>query len=147
MIPSENFLTSSPLDLHVLGTPPAFVLSQDQTLVFNPSDSLFPSSPFPQLDHPQALLPRFSPDKTVRPSLSLRINCRCSLLFSVSFSRFPLPASVPSLRLLALPSCRSRRLGCLNRLPPKPPLVKRFFELIFHILTQSSLSFVNCCTF
>ena len=27
----------SPLDLHVLGTPPAFVLSQDQTLMFNPS--------------------------------------------------------------------------------------------------------------
>ena len=26
----------SPLDLHVLGTPPAFVLSQDQTLMFNP---------------------------------------------------------------------------------------------------------------
>ena len=25
-----------PLDLHVLGTPPAFVLSQDQTLMFNP---------------------------------------------------------------------------------------------------------------
>ena len=29
----------SPLDLHVLGTPPAFVLSQDQTLMFNPSQS------------------------------------------------------------------------------------------------------------
>ena len=28
---------NSPLDLHVLGTPPAFVLSQDQTLAFNPS--------------------------------------------------------------------------------------------------------------
>ena len=26
----------SPLDLHVLSTPPAFVLSQDQTLAFNP---------------------------------------------------------------------------------------------------------------
>ena len=26
----------SPLDLHVLGTPPAFILSQDQTLMFNP---------------------------------------------------------------------------------------------------------------
>ena len=26
----------SSLDLHVLGTPPAFVLSQDQTLMFNP---------------------------------------------------------------------------------------------------------------
>ena len=29
----------SPLDLHVLGTPPAFVLSQDQTLPFNPLTS------------------------------------------------------------------------------------------------------------
>ena len=28
----------SPLDLHVLGTPPAFVLSQDQTLVLDPAD-------------------------------------------------------------------------------------------------------------
>ena len=32
-----------PLDLHVLGTPPAFVLSQDQTLAFNPTT---PGSPF-----------------------------------------------------------------------------------------------------
>ena len=31
----------SPLDLHVLGTPPAFVLSQDQTLLFNPLSSSF----------------------------------------------------------------------------------------------------------
>ena len=30
----------SPLDLHVLSTPPAFVLSQDQTLSFNPVISL-----------------------------------------------------------------------------------------------------------
>ena len=29
-------MVQSPLDLHVLGTPPAFVLSQDQTLMFNP---------------------------------------------------------------------------------------------------------------
>ena len=28
--------STSPLDLHVLGTPPAFVLSQDQTLALNP---------------------------------------------------------------------------------------------------------------
>ena len=35
----------SPLDLHVLGTPPAFVLSQDQTLAFNPLCShQFPDS-------------------------------------------------------------------------------------------------------
>ena len=30
----------SPLDLHVLSTPPAFVLSQDQTLMFNPYPQL-----------------------------------------------------------------------------------------------------------
>ena len=30
-------LDISPFDLHVLSTPPAFVLSQDQTLMFNPS--------------------------------------------------------------------------------------------------------------
>ena len=36
----------SPLDLHVLSTPPAFVLSQDQTLMFNP---------FPQLRRPLGL--------------------------------------------------------------------------------------------
>ena len=34
-LPKLSF-PKSPLDLHVLGTPPAFVLSQDQTLVFNP---------------------------------------------------------------------------------------------------------------
>ena len=35
-LPSEEFRNTSPLDLHVLSTPPAFVLSQDQTLMFNP---------------------------------------------------------------------------------------------------------------
>ena len=37
---------NSPLDLHVLSTPPAFVLSQDQTLMFNPfhSVALLPSA-------------------------------------------------------------------------------------------------------
>ena len=37
----------SPLDLHVLGTPPAFVLSQDQTLELNPDhqkSSLIPGA-------------------------------------------------------------------------------------------------------
>ena len=32
MLPSENFRFKAPFDLHVLGAPPAFVLSQDQTL-------------------------------------------------------------------------------------------------------------------
>ena len=37
---SRNLPTISPLDLHVLSTPPAFVLSQDQTLMFNPLSCL-----------------------------------------------------------------------------------------------------------
>ena len=37
-IPKDSVVKFS-LDLHVLGTPPAFVLSQDQTLVFNPFES------------------------------------------------------------------------------------------------------------
>ena len=32
---------ATPFDLHVLSTPPAFVLSQDQTLVFNPFNLVF----------------------------------------------------------------------------------------------------------
>ena len=52
-----------PLDLHVLGTPPAFVLSQDQTLVFNPNNHPKPAG--------------FSSDKPrTTVSLAQRINCR-----------------------------------------------------------------------
>ena len=31
----------NPLDLHVLGTPPAFILSQDQTLQINSSHTVW----------------------------------------------------------------------------------------------------------
>jgi hypothetical protein len=34
-LPPEGFQSNAPLDLHVLGTPPAFILSQDQTLQQN----------------------------------------------------------------------------------------------------------------
>ena len=59
----------SPLDLHVLGTPPAFVLSQDQTLAFNPL-YLSGVSTSKMQTHSELL------------SLCLRYSC------SVSFSRF-----------------------------------------------------------
>ena len=36
---SEEIIRQASFDLHVLGTPPAFILSQDQTLVFNPFES------------------------------------------------------------------------------------------------------------
>ena len=33
LLPAETFRRMHPFDLHVLGTPPAFILSQDQTLM------------------------------------------------------------------------------------------------------------------
>ena len=45
---------NSPLDLHVLSTPPAFVLSQDQTLSFNPV-YFFPGSPLQDSTHSELL--------------------------------------------------------------------------------------------
>jgi hypothetical protein len=71
----------SPLDLHVLGTPPAFVLSQNQTLMFNSIARIFA--------------------KISKLSLSLKTDCFClfpelsfcSLLyrFQGSFAAFVCP--------------------------------------------------------
>ena len=41
-----GIIAYTPFDLHVLGTPPAFVLSQDQTLEFNSSTAFTVSFPF-----------------------------------------------------------------------------------------------------
>ena len=77
----------SPLDLHVLGTPPAFVLSQDQTLPFNP----FKSAALAADPH------------SSESSVSLRFFL-CSVSFS-RFSRAPLSRS-PARRLTILPNRR-----------------------------------------
>ena len=42
LLPRDSVLNAS-FDLHVLGTPPAFILSQDQTLIYK----FFPASPTP----------------------------------------------------------------------------------------------------
>ncbi len=49
LISAEAYFRNFPLDLHVLGTPPAFILSQDQTLnemVSNGSKAVKPSLSF-----------------------------------------------------------------------------------------------------
>ena len=64
----ERIVSMSSLDLHVLSTPPAFVLSQDQTLMFNP----FPSPLLPVVAStrlPLSLQPPVSAD--TRQSASL----------------------------------------------------------------------------
>ena len=85
----------SPLDLHVLGTPPAFVLSQDQTLMFNPSRSLAPASGSPKPSALALLRCLLSQNLTVLPVFLLCI------VFKVR-SR-PLP-SLARFRNLSLPS-------------------------------------------
>ena len=87
-----------PLDLHVLGTPPAFVLSQDQTLVFNPTS-------LPHRTQARALMSR---ERLV--SRSIESTVVSSLLFSVSFSRSARP-----------------RLGCLINVPYPPLLCQALF--------------------
>ena len=99
----------SPLDLHVLGTPPAFVLSQDQTLVFNPSClRLRPPSRSPRLQH-----------STLR-------NLRClSPLPPLPFRLLPLGSRLPfrflrGVFLLARFSLLYRFQGSVRSLPQAP---------------------------
>ena len=70
----------SPLDLHVLSTPPAFVLSQDQTLMFNPLSSFAVSS--------LRLAKALNLLQQIRRLLSQKSDCSFLLIyFAVSFSR------------------------------------------------------------
>ena len=87
-IPSrpKPFRNVSPLDLHVLGTPPAFVLSQDQTLPFNPLSSH-------RVPGIGALAPR-RPDSQDPLGIRCLFDCASCLIpcrISVSFSRFGAP--------------------------------------------------------
>ena len=104
---SVQALRTSPLDLHVLSTPPAFVLSQDQTLMFDLSQEALPPRTTrqsrPQRPSSCCLL---SQNLTVLVAsifhLSMK-NARFSS-FSVSFSRF---ARRPPGLLRGLPHRRS----------------------------------------
>ena len=105
----------SSLDLHVLGTPPAFVLSQDQTLMFNPSQfisislntlrCLSQKSDCLLLALAQAL------------ALAVFASCSCLSVFTISFSRI---------------ACRSRSLATtFDSIAKGYSKVKLFFRIIF----------------
>ena len=71
----------SPLDLHVLSTPPAFVLSQDQTLMFNPLSSFtWLPDRLAKADHLISQIRRLL-------SQNLTVLFAWFTLFTVSFSR------------------------------------------------------------
>ena len=74
-------------DLHVLGTPPAFILSQDQTLQFNPAPYTLPKSVARKTKTNQTQLPHYLVFKeqvcaTVELCLLLQPKFFCQELFS-----------------------------------------------------------------
>ncbi len=116
----------SPLDLHVLGTPPAFVLSQDQTLMFNPT-------PLTGANRLTAFLTRSESD------------CSFCSSFSISFSR--IAPSPP--RPLALARAPRDNIDYYTHLLPLcqhlfesflifvPSYYIHSFRALFYLLTNS----------
>ena len=89
--PAEAFLPVHPFDLHVLGTPPAFILSQDQTLMFVRLPAAVPSAGFTVL---------FG-------SMGFSMDC-LFFEFPLNFPlRFPLPSCSPFTGLTGFPLLRS----------------------------------------
>ena len=110
-------------DLHVLSTPPAFVLSQDQTLVFNPlvlrSCSLVPAPTRQRVRFPSVALTQDRFNSFSESTVFFVLPCTLALP-APSLDRSRAPARAPS----ALPSLISlyRFQGPCSPLPkPLPP--------------------------
>ena len=112
----------SPLDLHVLGTPPAFVLSQDQTLPFNPSGSL-----------PRAL--RFPSRFPFLPGFALLF-----LSSESSLSSFLLRVSLCIVFKVRSALSRGPPRASLHRIPNQNRFVKRFFSFFSNFFSARFLS-------
>ncbi len=147
----------SPLDLHVLGTPPAFVLSQDQTLVFNPSHRAslrFRSLPGAPASAPRAakLFGIFAVSLTAGPrsvfrpprNPTLRSFLLARFSFSVSFSRFG-PLCLPSRPFPSVPRASLYRLSKTSD-PVKhffEEIRKKFLEIFYRLLPAALFSSVS----
>ena len=104
--------SNSPLDLHVLSTPPAFVLSQDQTLSFNP---VYTS-------------PGFSTRQSSTHSELLSLFC---VSCSVSFSRFSACSAIS----------REQACLSYHHTKEKSTPFCRFFELFSSLFRISNIRF------
>ena len=136
----------SPLDLHVLGTPPAFVLSQDQTLVFNPSaDPGAPAGLRRTLWNLRCLPLPFSPSGSFRPLRSLPVRgsfllARFSSLYRFQGSARPLsPASVSGDPFQASFARISKLRMFVKHFFQKNPDFSAFFSVFFR--TQHMVDF------
>ena len=108
----------SPLDLHVLSTPPAFVLSQDQTLMFNPLSSIR-SPRTARQSCPSELLKAFTLSES---------DCSFFVSLCIVFKIRSPPWSV----------FLSRSRGDFYIIPNLSPFVNTFFplfEAVFYLLT------------
>ena len=126
-ISSVQALQISPLDLHVLSTPPAFVLSQDQTLMFDLSRSRFPCHQLAKASAASAhsLSTLSESDCSCRKHSSLfRMKNARSSSFSVSFSRFA--RRPPGPLAVSRKGARFKRRMLLYQL--SPPLSTPFFS-------------------
>ena len=128
MLPSLHS-SASPLDLHVLGTPPAFVLSQDQTLVLNPSELT--------LGIPSLRWLSLIPELTVFSQTGLRVLSLPSpgprlFLFLYRFQGSSAPLRTPV-----------RRADSLIIISLLPSPVNPFFDIFYFNVKNSGLSMSN----
>ena len=119
----------SSFDLHVLGTPPAFILSQDQTL------RLRGGNRFP-LKSDLGFGPRPPPVLRVRARAGFpfaRIVCLAFLFFAVQYPVFKVLRR-PSRGPVAFGSTRSARRYITRPLPRRQELFSKFFEAVRRLL-------------
>ena len=123
----KTFQSMSPLDLHVLGTPPAFVLSQNQTLLFIllPHPFAFRSA---SLTFARFCLRFTLPDKLN----SYEIDCLFCVYFSFSCIVF---------KVLALPFCFPASQRRLVILPNSLSSVKLIFLTLHYFFSIFSVFF------
>ena len=133
---SVQALQTSPLDLHVLSTPPAFVLSQDQTLMFNPPQARFLSasgSPKPSASHPLARCLLSQNLTVLRASifpLSME-NTRSLFLLCIVFKVRSPPSLASPLRELSPPFGTRSFQAAVAIISNLNPCVKYFFRFSF----------------
>ena len=136
----KKFHPHASFDLHVLGTPPAFILSQDQTLIkssFRPVPSL--TSPSPRMDSLKSGLSGLLFLGCIFQCLFSWIFCQPPLL-SADFSARSSGNSFESFKVIPLFSCQ----GCsLSLLRDNFYILSQYFAFVnnFFIFFCNFLSF------
>ena len=134
---SEKQALHRPFDLHVLSTPPAFILSQDQTLLKMFRQSRNIEEPLRASSHLALLVWSGSKQAWLLLSVTVSLGCICSILseYSLEFSGLHYCLFVKVL-CLAFVSYQTRNVDILSQ---ALRLVKTFFNFfaIYFILPKT----------